>query len=153
MERARDTLNKGREVPDPIPMAPALGYERRPTIRDQIRDMIQSEKLKEEVTNAGAETFDEANDFDVEDEYYDPTTPYEDNFDPEPAPDETARYVSDLKAELAKYEPENSQAPAGDPPKPEPNPATTEPNGTTDWPKVIQQMQAELAAAQQPPAE
>jgi len=55
---------RGREIPDPNPMAPPVGYKRSPTISDRIREMIRSENLQREALAAGAETFEEANDFD-----------------------------------------------------------------------------------------
>jgi len=74
---------RGREKPDPIPLSPPLGYKKHPTLREQIRDMIRSEKLRQEVEAAGLETFEEADDFDVGDDY-DPRSPYEEVFDPGP---------------------------------------------------------------------
>lgn len=71
----------GREIPDPVPVAPPLGYRRSPTLAEQIRSMVISEKLKQEALDAGMETFEEADDFDVGDDY-DPTSPYENDFDP-----------------------------------------------------------------------
>lgn len=75
----------GAEMPDATPVAPPVGYKRQPTMVDIVRDMIRSEKLRQEVEAAGAETFEEADDFDVDDEMY-PTSPYEfeDIFEPHP---------------------------------------------------------------------
>jgi len=67
---------EGHELPDPTPVAPPLGYNPQPTLRDQIRDMVRSEKLRQEAELAGAETFDESNDFEV-DELDEPTSSYE----------------------------------------------------------------------------
>jgi len=75
----------GREMPSPLPIAPPLGYRKSPTLAEQIRAMVISEKLKAEAMAAGAETFEEADDFDVGDDY-DPTSPYEVSFDPPLAP-------------------------------------------------------------------
>lgn len=49
--------------------------------RDRIQGIIRGERLKEEMRNAGKETFEEADDFDVGDDF-DPTSPYEEIFDP-----------------------------------------------------------------------
>lgn len=49
--------------------------------------MVVSEKLRMEALAAGQETFEEADDFDVDDDF-DPTSPYEVNFDP-PLPPQT----------------------------------------------------------------
>lgn len=71
----------GDEMLDPTPMAPPIGYKRQIPLHEQIRAMVRSEKLAMEAEAAGAETFDEADDFDIDDEM-DPSSPYEANFDP-----------------------------------------------------------------------
>lgn len=71
---------RGREMPSPLPIAPPVGYKKSPSIAEQIRAMVISEKLKEEARAAGKETFEEADDFDVDDDF-DPSSPYEANFD------------------------------------------------------------------------
>lgn len=63
-------------------MAPPVGYVKQPSLADQIRDMVRSERLAMEMAEAGVETFEEADDFDVGDDY-DPNTPYEETFDSE----------------------------------------------------------------------
>lgn len=69
-------------VPDPTPIAPPLGYKRQPSMVEHIRNMVKSERLRAEAESAGAETFEEADDFDVEDDPLEPNTPYEDIFEP-----------------------------------------------------------------------
>lgn len=71
----------GAEHPDPTPMAPPIGYKRQPSLAEQIREMVRSERLKQEVEEAGFETFEEADDFEVGDDY-DPHSPHENDFDP-----------------------------------------------------------------------
>lgn len=71
----------GREVLDPTPLAPPIGYKKVPSIFDQMRQLIHDEKIKAELHAQGVETFEEADDFDVGDDY-DPTSPYEANFEP-----------------------------------------------------------------------
>lgn len=71
----------GREIADPTPIAPPIGYNKQPSMMENIRNMIRSERLRQEVEAAGAETFEEADDFDVGEDF-DPTSPYEENFDP-----------------------------------------------------------------------
>lgn len=73
----------GKELLDGTPMAPPIGYRKQPSLSDQIRAMVRSEKLRLEVESAGAESFEEADDFDVGDDY-DPRSPYEEVFDPTP---------------------------------------------------------------------
>lgn len=74
---------RGQEIPDPTPMQPPVGFTRQPSIAEQIRQMVRSEKLAQEAAAAGFETFEEADDLDVEDDdTFDRTSPYEANFDP-----------------------------------------------------------------------
>lgn len=79
--RARDALVNGMEVPSSIPMAPPVGYTRQPTLAERIRQMVRSEHVRLAAIQAGQETFEEADDFDVGDDY-DPASPYEETFDP-----------------------------------------------------------------------
>lgn len=71
----------GREVLDPTPMEPPLGWKRQPSLAEQIRDMVRSEQLRAAAEAQGMETFEEADDFEVDDDY-DPSTPFENDFDP-----------------------------------------------------------------------
>lgn len=75
----------GREMPDPTPIAPPVGYNRQPSLAEQIRAMVRSERLRQEAEAQGFETFEEADDFDVGDDL-DPSSPYEEVFDPLPDP-------------------------------------------------------------------
>lgn len=72
----------GRYYPDPTPIAPPIGYVKSPTISEQIRSMIRSEHLKQAAEASGMDTFEEADDFDVGDDY-DPRSPWEEQFDGE----------------------------------------------------------------------
>lgn len=75
--------DKGREILDPVPMAPPLGYKRQPTLTERIRDMVRSEHVRLAALQAGAETFEEADDFEVGDDYEElPRSLYEEVFDP-----------------------------------------------------------------------
>lgn len=73
----------GKEILDPTPLAPPVGYFRQPSLTEQIRQMVLSERLRQEAEAAGMESFEEADDFDVGDDF-DPTSPYEQDFDPTP---------------------------------------------------------------------
>lgn len=79
--KGKPLTKTGAEIPDPVPMAPPIGYKKQPTMVDHIRTMIRSEKLRQEVEAAGFETMEEADDFDIGDDV-DPASPYEHNFDP-----------------------------------------------------------------------
>lgn len=72
----------GREVPDPVPLAPPVGYRPPPTLADMIRRMVQSELLTQAADLEDFDSFEEAEDFDIEDDPLDPKTPYEAVFDP-----------------------------------------------------------------------
>lgn len=74
----------GREKPNPIPLEPPIGYVKRPTVAETMRQMIQQASY--EAKQAGAETEEEANDFDV-DEEFDPVSPWEHDFEPDPVLD------------------------------------------------------------------
>jgi len=65
----------GRERPSPIPMAPPIGYKKQPSMIDNIRDMVRRE-MSQQAAAAGMETFEEADDFEIDDDY-DPKSPHE----------------------------------------------------------------------------
>lgn len=117
----------GREIMDPKPIAPPIGYKKAPSIADQMRAMIRSERLRAEAEAAGYETFEEADDFDVGDDF-DPTSPYEEVFEPLPQNDDNDRLktlgdhigsaiVSKLGGDLQPDAPEPA-APVEQPPQP-----------------------------------
>lgn len=86
--------DEGYEIPDPVPMAPPVGFKKQPSMVENIRNMVRSEMLQREAAAAGFETFEEAEDFGPEDDGVPlPHTAYEAVFDPlvpqpsqEPAP-------------------------------------------------------------------
>lgn len=69
----------GRELCDPTPMEPPLGYNPQPSLAEQMRMMIESERLRLAAEAAGYETFEEADDFDMEEDPF-PRSPHEDEF-------------------------------------------------------------------------
>lgn len=105
----------GKEYPNPVPMEPPIGFVPSKPIWEQIREMVKTE-LSQGADREGFETAEEADDFDVGDDY-DPSSPYEDEFEPslpwppsknvEAAEAEVAQAretVLRLKAELAEAE-------------------------------------------------
>jgi len=72
----------GREIPDTRPVAVPHGWERPLSLTDQIRRMVRGE-LSRQAAEDGDETFEEADDFDV-DEDPEPFSAYE---VPEAAPE------------------------------------------------------------------
>lgn len=78
------SLNKdGTEKPDPESLTAPVGLRKPETIQEQIRRMVRTEASLY-ASEQGQETFEEADDFDIGDDY-DPTSPYEMNFDHENA--------------------------------------------------------------------
>lgn len=82
-EKLLDPL--GRELADPTPMAPPVGYNPQPTLVDQMRAMIMGERMRIAAEEAGMETFEEADDFEMDEDPF-PRSRHEDEFDaPTPA--------------------------------------------------------------------
>lgn len=79
-------LRNGQEDPDPIPMAPPVGFEAPPDLMTMIKTMVHNELINRGLDEAGFETFEESDDFEIYDDPLDPLTPYERVFEPsEPA--------------------------------------------------------------------
>ena len=76
------TIKDGKEILSSAPMQMPIGFEHPEPLHEKIRRLVRSEKLRLEVEALGKETPEEADDFDVGDEY-DPRSPYELNFDQE----------------------------------------------------------------------
>lgn len=72
---------KGGEVLDKTPIEMPVGFKRPKPIQDKIRELVNNALIMKELSEAGLESFEEADDFDIPDETYDPTTPFEENFD------------------------------------------------------------------------
>lgn len=70
---------KGREVPDPTPVAIPAGFKRPDTLAEQVRRVVRD--LSEQAKEGEYDTFEEAEDFEVGDDL-DPLSPYEEVFDP-----------------------------------------------------------------------
>lgn len=67
--------NKGQEVLDDTPVTLPLRFQRGENIADRVRDLVEKE-LSRRAEHAGYESVDEANDFDVGDDY-DPRSDHE----------------------------------------------------------------------------
>lgn len=75
------TLNEdGHEVGDPDPIALPAGFKIPETLAMQVQRLVRSH-ISRQAAEAGFETFEEAEDFEVGDDN-DPSTPYETFFDP-----------------------------------------------------------------------
>ncbi|QXP44253.1 MAG: hypothetical protein [Arizlama microvirus] len=117
----------GAERPDPTPMAPPIGYKPSDPLHKKIRQMIISEKLAMEAREANLETLDEADDFDVGDDY-DPSSPYEEHFDPIGYDPGAARQaVSEHQAAVqARNAPRGSAEPVATQAAPQASPPSTQ---------------------------
>lgn len=67
----------GYELPSNVPIAPPVGYVKQPTLTEQIRAMVQAEHLRRDLDRAGFETFEESNDFEVDDDLDNAKSSYE----------------------------------------------------------------------------
>lgn len=65
----------GMEYPDPTPIEVPLGFRRPPSIHEEIRRFVRQE-MSRQAQEQGGESFEEADDFEV-DEDPDPLTQYE----------------------------------------------------------------------------
>lgn len=80
--RIKNRLQGGKELVDPTPMQIPVGFIRPEPLSAQIQRLVRSE-ISRRATEEGYESFEEAEDFEIEDEYFDPSSPWEMNFDPE----------------------------------------------------------------------
>lgn len=71
----------GWEIPDPTPVAMPVGFKRPETLAEQVRRLVRT-TISREAAEAGAETFEESEDFDIPDDPVDPSTPFEEWYDP-----------------------------------------------------------------------
>lgn len=123
------------ETPDPTPVRMPAGFRRPETLEERIRRLVRSERFNADLEEAGFETFEEANDFDVPDDLPDPATPYEPFFDPALGTEVTPHMVLTEQAVIReethrrRKQPEKpataAAAPPATPPA-EPSPEATE---------------------------
>jgi len=97
----------GREKPNPLPLAPPVGYVKRKTIAETIREAIAQASF--EAAQRGAETEAEANDFEVGEDM-DPYSPWENDFEIDPALEAMLALQSAPPAPKAPAPPASSSA-------------------------------------------
>lgn len=115
----RQTVD-GAELPSDVPIAPPIGYKKQPTMVEHIRNAVRSEQLRLAAEAAGAESFEEADDFEVEDDL-EPISAYEfERFFEPPAESRPAAQADSPKPA------EPAPAPAS--PAPSPAPAAPAPH-------------------------
>lgn len=90
---------RGRELPDPTPVGIPVGLKRPPTLQEQIKAMVRTQ-LSQQMQQQGYETFEEAEDFDVDDDF-DPKSPWEHDFDAEAKVKEYNSYEKHKKSKKA----------------------------------------------------
>lgn len=105
---------KRKEVLDNTPVAIPVKYTRMSHHNETIRQMIRAE-LSARAENLGFESFEDADDFDVEDN--DPTSPYEQEFEGLPVRELRAKLeAASAEAKAAQEKLEAATAPPPDPP-------------------------------------
>ena len=132
---------QGRELMDPTPIAPPIGYKKSPSITETIRNMIRSEHLRREAESQGYESFEEADDFEMAEDP-DPKSPYEEQFEPVPQDDGSGK----LK-ELGDYIGERIISSLGGDAS---SPAPTAPEGAEKPPAASRQRAAPSASTPSP---
>lgn len=107
-------LNKrGHEVLDSTPVALPVGFKRPLSLNEQIRRLVKNE-LSNRAAAVGAESFEEADDFDCEDDF-DPKSPYEEVFDPGEKPGDANLAVEETLLGKAKVAEQPEVKPKVDP--------------------------------------
>lgn len=96
-QRAAGFNDAGEFIPDSVPMAPPIGYKETESMVDIVRRMVRDEQLQADLAAAGAETFEEADDFEVGDDGEDLMSGHENDFDPP-----VKELVSEGKKEIAR---------------------------------------------------
>lgn len=99
---------RGRENPSPERLSMPSGFERPLTLQEQVQRLVRS-SLSRYAEMQGFESFDEADDFDIEDEI-EPHTPYEVFFDPVLGRDVTADQFRRNESQYRRLYAEKGQA-------------------------------------------
>lgn len=76
--------SRGAEIPDPVPVAPPLGYQKPLSMFDQMRAQIRAEhhRLRQLELEELSESREDANDFEVDEDVENMPSLYEEKFDP-----------------------------------------------------------------------
>lgn len=83
----------GEEILDQTPVAMPLKFKIPVPLSEKIRQMVR-EEVSQAAEENGLETFEEADDFEIEDEVSLPGTPYEEDFDPD------QKFIADREAAI-----------------------------------------------------
>lgn len=79
-EKIKDRVGYTEKL-DPTPLAIPVGMKKPESIAEMVQRLVRSAEMRRYAESQGAETFEEAEDFDVGDDM-DPSAPYELEFDP-----------------------------------------------------------------------
>lgn len=71
----------GREIPDSRRPRLPIGFKKPESLAEQVQRLVRTH-LSEHAQEQGAESFEDADDFDIDDDDSDPFSPYEMDFDP-----------------------------------------------------------------------
>lgn len=74
---ARGLDEHGNARVSSVPQEPPIGYKKQPSMVDIVREAVRNEHFQRQMEEAGFETFDEANDFDVDEDGPQLRSPYE----------------------------------------------------------------------------
>lgn len=107
----------GRQIPDPRPVEVPIAFQRPLSLQDEIKRFVRLE-LSKRAAAQELESFEEADDFDVDDEDPLPVTPYEvREMSPEAGDDDADPPKVDVKP---GHQSDQVSAPGGDSSKPAP---------------------------------
>ncbi len=94
----------GRELPDSTPLAMPAGFTPPETLAEQIQRLVRTQ-VSDKAEELGQESFSEADDFEIEDDdEADPTSIFEQHFDPVLGRDVTAQQIIDDPNIKKEYE-------------------------------------------------
>lgn len=82
MEGLSTYNDKGEEIPSGDPTSLHVKFRRPLPLAERVRDLVRSENLRMLAEAQSLESFEEADDFNIPDDPIDPTTPYEEDFEP-----------------------------------------------------------------------
>ena len=88
---------------DPTPPAIPLKWKRPPTLQEQVARMVHSEQFKQYMEREGFETIDEAEDFEVGDDYV-PEAPHELVYDHDLGKEVSKREKANLDRDREKFD-------------------------------------------------
>lgn len=112
----KKSVHYGKEVGlDPVPMQPPTHYKRPPSLIETVREQIRAHHRL--AAEAEMDSLEEADDFEMDDDANDPSSRYENDFEP------SLRFLRENKEKITEYMKELEQQPG--PPRSGGSPATS----------------------------